>query len=571
MSVRNAILLVAGVLTSTFATRAVGKDHFLTIGGGYSPTGNQVSLEKNVLFLSEILASHRPDNPQHDIYFADGDLDDPDLQYRDPDFKCSQARRIVAELFGDEDVALRYRNHHIPNVRGPTSPDRVRRRLRQLGRELESGDRLFVYATAHGGSSWNEDNPYDTRLYMWDHETMSASEFATWLDQVPREVSVVMVMVQCFAGGFAHAIFHQADHRLGMSGQTRCGFFSQVHDRVAAGCTPDVNEANYQEYSSFFWAALAGRDRLGNPIPHVDYNGDGHTSLDEAHAYAVIESETVDIPIRASDAFLKEYSKIGKKPSNNANVEAPGSFFDLFSGKQANEGDSQPQGAVLLSLSGTLADMLPYASPVDRAIIGQLAAKLELDLDTDVKEIARKVKQAKTEVEAARAKYGSAYSAYDTARDNTLAELRRRWPELEADYSPLLASFTAERADEFVAHVEGMLSYQAMCKGKARADELADEALLQQKHEAKLRRLHHALRRVAWAANLPQVAAADTVERYQQLIALEAGLFVPRDLLPSSGELAQAGDVDKELAAGGSVLSEAIETETTIRAELSRE
>ena len=35
---------------------AEAKDYFLTIGGGYDPSGNQISLEKNVLFQQSVLA-----------------------------------------------------------------------------------------------------------------------------------------------------------------------------------------------------------------------------------------------------------------------------------------------------------------------------------------------------------------------------------------------------------------------------------------------------------------------------------------------------------------------------------
>ena len=55
-------------------------DYFLTIGGGYNPTGNQVSLEKNVHFLQNVLAEKRPDRPKHEIYFADGDDSERDVQ-----------------------------------------------------------------------------------------------------------------------------------------------------------------------------------------------------------------------------------------------------------------------------------------------------------------------------------------------------------------------------------------------------------------------------------------------------------------------------------------------------------
>ena len=90
-----------------------------------------------------------------------------------------------------------------------------------------------------------------------------ASEFSDWLSDFRPDVNVVLVMVQCHSGGFAHTIFEQANASQALALHARCGFFSQVHDRAAAGCTPDVDEADYQEYSSFFWAALAGRTRAG--------------------------------------------------------------------------------------------------------------------------------------------------------------------------------------------------------------------------------------------------------------------------------------------------------------------
>ena len=47
-------------------------DHFLTIGGGESPTNNQVSLEKNILYLQRFLSDSGLGSMAHDIYFANG-------------------------------------------------------------------------------------------------------------------------------------------------------------------------------------------------------------------------------------------------------------------------------------------------------------------------------------------------------------------------------------------------------------------------------------------------------------------------------------------------------------------
>ena len=49
--VRSWILpLTVGLAVAASSPRLPAKDYFLTIGGGYSPSGNQASLERNVHF-----------------------------------------------------------------------------------------------------------------------------------------------------------------------------------------------------------------------------------------------------------------------------------------------------------------------------------------------------------------------------------------------------------------------------------------------------------------------------------------------------------------------------------------
>ena len=92
--------------------------------------------------------------------------------------------------------------------------------------------------------------------------------------------------------------------------------FATVHDRPAAGCTPDINEANYAEYNSYFIAALSGTDRLGQTIDQPDYDGDGKISFEEAHAYVILTADTIDFPIKTSDIFLDEFSEFGEEESD---------------------------------------------------------------------------------------------------------------------------------------------------------------------------------------------------------------------------------------------------------------
>ncbi len=513
-----------GVLTIFFvvASSAAAKDYFLTVAGGYSPTGNQVSLERNVEFFRRVLAQVRPDSPPHDVYFADGSDPHRDLQFRDQDFECPPARRIVLELFGKVELAnISYRNHQLEDVRGETSPDAVEKRLDELASHLVPGDRVFVYATAHGGASDDQKRPYNTKLYTWQRRTFTSEQFSGWLDRLPQEVPVVLVMVQCYAGGFSQAIFSEGNSEKGLSPHPRCGFFSQVHDRVAAGCTPDVNEANYQEYSSFFWAALAGCSRSGEPIPLVDYDGDHVTSFAEAHAYAVIESNTVDIPLRTSDALLQKYSRLASGESSDT---------------PPAEGEPRRLPPIdLLDVSGPLLGLLVHADPIDRRIAEQLAARLEIDLAGDASQLEAKLQQARRDLQEVERTRSRIARNHRRAQQRAVAQVKREWPELEAEHSPKLAALMAEESDEFVAKVSAMSSYKTMTERAEELEKASAEMLQCQKQDALVRRIQQIFRRIVLAHNLPKTASPDLVARYQELLELESTTLQPSlPTLPAS-------------------------------------
>lgn len=501
--------LVAGTLVlGAGIGSANGKDHFLTIAGGYSPSGNQISLERNVEYFRRVLAETRPDAPPHDVLFADGENPERDLQFRDIQGEIPPARRIALELFGNRDkLDIAYRNHQLEEIRGPSSPDTVQGRLEELSEELGAGDRLFIYVTAHGGSSSDEKNPHNTKLYCWNRRYFTASQFSQWLDGLSTDVPVIMVMVQCYAGGFAHTIFNESNQDKGLSDHPRCGFFSQVHDRMAAGCTPDVNEADYQEYSSFFWTALAGFDRLGNPVEPIDYDGDGETSFAEAHAYAVVESDTIDIPLRTSDALLQKFSRGGRLEGVAGDVRG-----------------EQPRRLPAIDEAPapeTFPQLLSRADAIDRAIVERLLEKLELDPEGSVTQIDQVLEEAKRKLSRAERRRGRANASFKRAQQRAVAEVRRVWPELEEPHAPLLAALMAERADEFVATVEGMESYKEMSRRATQLERANDEMLRAQKDDALVRRLQHTCRRIELAANLAEVAPTEIVQHYTLVMAHE--------------------------------------------------
>ena len=516
-----------------------GDDYFLTLGGGYDPSGNQASLERNVLFQQRVLREQSPD-ASREIYFADGEAPERDLQVLDLDREknCPPAQRLMTEIFGAADsVGLCYRNPEIDGLSGPSELALLKRRFRELGTKLKPGDRLIVYATGHGSGSfegyeydyekeeWIEPDPeevdesadaaFDTSLHLWNLESVDASEFARWLDRLHPEVTVVLVMVQCYSGGFSHVIFHQNDAALGLSPRPRCGFFAQVHDRPAAGCTPDALQADFMEYSTCFWTALGGKKPSGKRIDRPDFDGDGNVSFAEAHAYTVIESTTIDIPVRTSEELLRRYSRLGETPAAGEDRESGvGLFLKMLSMPKA-------PATEFVEAKGPLADLLAAAKPEVKAILDRLPKKLDLPASATVEQVRSALEKAERDDARAAKELGSAGKSYESALTELQDAVKAEWPELGETFTPMAAELTGPRSDEFVEFVEALPSYEAYRTAAERQESLTDEYMEIKNREAGLQRLIRIIETTVLAANLPKAASAEIVARYAQLVVLE--------------------------------------------------
>jgi hypothetical protein len=522
-----------------FATSVIAKDYFLTIGGGYETSANQLSLERNVIFQQSVLAAQRPDRPSYDVWFADGNDPHPDVQCRDPKFEenCPLARRLLAELLGDADSAdLVYRNNEVPNLAGPADLKQVKQHFADLASQVKSGDRVIIYVAGHGGKArrrgrrdnQSKPNPYNTTFYFWNNEQVTASDFASWLDRFPKDAQVVLVMVQCYAGGFAHTIFDHADASAGLSDHARCGFFAQLYDRSAAGCTPDANEADFEEYSGCFWGALAGKSRDGKVITDADYDKNGQVSFAEAHSYAVIQSDTIDVPVRTSEALLKQYSKIGDAPTKS---KSPA--------KKEKDGDATNTEPELLGLSGPVKTLAANCRPEQRAVIEQLTAKLGLKASATVEDVQAKLRQAEDKLDTATSKSNTATRTRRSALKDVRNEIYDNWPELQSEWAPLAVDLATDRADEFVSRVQKLPDYATLGYAKKREEELIKTSMQLERDKARVERLLRACETAVLAANLSKIAKPEIVRRYEELLRME------------EGTLADSSHVNSPSAAGG--------------------
>lgn len=258
--------------------------NLLVVAGGGSPESNEISLEKNVLFFQRSLQVLGFDPAIARFFFANG--------------KDGRATVRYLDSRGQE----RYKVPQIPHLNGAATLNNVQTTLQQLAK-ANSNQPSFFYFTGHG---YHYQNNYENNFFiLWNNEILTVQRYASLLDQFPTQAPVVTMMPQCYSGGFANLIYVGGNPKNAIAPHHRCGFFATIKTRPSVGCTPEVNEADYIDYSSSFFSGLTGRKRSGEPITKPDYNSDGRVSYAEAHAFAKIDSKTIDIPVSTSEIWLE--------------------------------------------------------------------------------------------------------------------------------------------------------------------------------------------------------------------------------------------------------------------------
>ena len=476
--------------------------HFLTIGGGYSPSGNQVSLEKNIQYLQRVMAGLGRKNAPHTIYFADGNAKGRDLQFYDEKFEIPKINLYLAEFVGStRGLWNQYRNHDIP-VNGPSKSAEIRKWFDAKGKKLSGEkDRLMIYFTGHGGRG-DKKTPHNTIMYLWQDTNFRVNQFVTELDKLPKELPVTMVMVQCYSGGFSNIIFKEGDPKKGLSDHNRAGFYATVQTRVAAGCTPDINEANYREYSTYFWEALYGQTRMGKKLEKPDYNDDGQTSYSEAHAYTILNSRTIDIPVKTSDAFLRHFSKTKNEKNDKKKVEG------------------------LWTADTNYNELLEFAGPNEKAVLEGLSEQLKLKGDNrgkTTRDLAKKIDDTKKNLKKEEDKLKGEQRKLKT---NLAKLIKADFPEASSAFHPTtLELLTCQSGKDLAERIEKHKDFKKYEDLDNKIDELAAKRNNEDRRWVKTQRMLRTLENVALEANLSKVADCKTLQRYNQLVAAENQTF----------------------------------------------
>lgn len=385
----------------------------LIVGGGPNRNSNAAQIEGHVRFVSSLL----PATALRRVLFADGDRNDPTGSYMDTG-AAANARRALSILgFNNnarrQPVLFRKPDLGIPTD-GSSSLASIHRAFTDLLAAGKPHEPVLLYFAGHGGRDGAEEN---TEYNLWKRESLAVHDLSAEIARLPADTPVVLVMVQCFSGAFADLLFQNGNPKGGLAPQNLAGFFSAQKDREASGCGWTTGAADYQDFSSYFFGALCGRDRFGRPVSGADFDGDGRVSLHEAFCYALGHDDSFDTPTCTSYIFLRRFAPLSDREIYNT----------------------------------PYAEALRSASPGQRAALETLSQKLGLaGEDRALVAWGRQTIWDPQRTFSQLASYKTA-RRLNALRETTLQELLQRWPALKkgspkADYLQSMAGASKELA-----------------------------------------------------------------------------------------------------------------------------
>ena len=296
---------VACALLVAIAGDAAAIDRTILIGGGNSLANSQAQIELNVKWVRELLEGSP--GREVEVFYSDGDDPGADVVVQHPLQDADSELHPLARVFGAQDVnGEERRNHRVGTVAGGTSAGTLVPALQRRFASLRAGDSLTMVYNGHG--SVDRQDPTANALMLWGDTRLDVRGLHAMLAGVDPAVPARWVFTQCFSGAFHRLAYRDPGRGLELAEGQRCGFTAESAWRMAEGCSASVAVGDYRDYTTFFFAALSGRTRQGEPLPApADTDGDGRVSLREAHHYAVRHAYSTDLSRATSEDYLETW------------------------------------------------------------------------------------------------------------------------------------------------------------------------------------------------------------------------------------------------------------------------
>ncbi|GLS26764.1 hypothetical protein [Marinibactrum halimedae] len=271
------------------------------VGGGGDVTSSEVSIERNTRWIYHILAERYGDrislaytdggNAQHDVYLS-------------TPAEVATTEQWIHFAINDGELLESKSSEFLIDPR-PAHRESVQALLSNTLSQFPA-ERVTLIYQGHG--DLDEQDTNENVLRLWNHSSWSAREFSTFLDQYNQSSEFRFVFPQCYSGSFANVIFKNMEPANGLTEDTRCGFVSQLDFLTSEGCTPSVQEASYRDYSTYFFEALGGMQRTGEPLlESPDYDENGEVTMREAHLYTLRNALSLDFSRSTSEVYLEHW------------------------------------------------------------------------------------------------------------------------------------------------------------------------------------------------------------------------------------------------------------------------
>jgi hypothetical protein len=229
-----------------------------------------------------------------------------------------------------------------------------------------------------------------------------------------------------------------------------------------------------------------------------DYDHDGRVSMAEAHAYVMLTSETVDIPVCTSDVLLRQFSRTQ---------------------------DSRIKGLAAASIK--FDELVKLATPDRRAVLEGLSKQLELKGD-DRAAAARTMAES---IDRERRRYdrrgggGGGGGEREDLRRKIKAAVLVRWPEMSSAWHPVVTKALAQEPEAIVKLIESQPGFARWDELSAKAGEASTKSFELERKWVKCQRFLYTAESVALAANLDKFATKLVQQRYEELRAAENSTF----------------------------------------------
>ena len=480
--IRLFILLCCFVATDG----AMAQSRVIILGGGAGPDSSELSIERNVAWVSDILTDAGISG--FDVMFASGSNGNVDVKEWDHDKLDIDIWLPLARVLSSKSSLMNvYRKNHVANLEQASTRDNVIDLFKKRLQELSVGSDILIIYQGHGGHSPKDTNKNYLRL--WAGTKLAMDELIDVFASQPKNTNLRFVFPQCYSGPFVKLIHNDPDDfTLDTVSTQRCGFIAVPDNRQSEGCTVEEDESKYVDFSTYFFAALNGSTRLGQPLAfNPDQNNDGVVDFREAYFYAYMTASSRDIPRTTSEYFLELW---------------------------------EPWYVRWLPIN--LVDVNNEYKQVAAHIAGQVGIEPKLEQDDFIKVVYAHREKFDSAYRDATKRLNALKKQEKSIRDKLKSEINYRWPHAKNPYKDDYLAFVENDLAQLSQWLLSQTAFKELVDLQNKVEQMEDEVLSAERGQGMVMRLSRALHLAKLHHTFTRFGFSKHLKIYDELLECES-------------------------------------------------